>query len=149
MKKNIVTVVISLAVGFLLANSYINEYGSSLDIISVFNENNRNAFLIQQGVYSTFESMEENTSEISDYIYSVIDGMYYVYIGMTLDSENVIKLQEHYKVRNINTIVKETNLSDSDFVLFLEQCDSILRETGSSETIDELVKQVLSKYQGG
>ncbi len=145
MKKYILTIITSLLVGFLLSFYMIKEYENT-DIFPVFNES-VTAYLIQQGVYSSMESMQENTSHLSDYIYSVIDNMYYVYIGVSLDGENVAKIQKYYKDEGINTIVKTTTLTNQDFIQLLRQYDMVLKSTVDEYTIKEICKQVLSKYQ--
>ena len=146
MKKYILTIIVSLSVGFLLSNYMIKEYGSTPLTLPVFNET-KTAYLIQQGVYSTEESMQNNTSNLSDYIYSNIDGMFYVYVAMTMDEENISKLQEYYTEKGINTIVKTTTLTVSSFITSLSQYDTVLKQTDDSSTIKEICKQVLSKYK--
>lgn len=145
MKKYLLTVIVSLLVGFLLSFYMLKEYEKT-DIFPVFNES-ETAYLIQQGVYSSMESMQENTTHLTDYIYSVIDDMYYVYIGISLDSSNVNKLQEYYKNKDINTIIKTTTLTDQEFIETLRQYDMVLNNTSDEETIKEICKQVLSKYK--
>ena len=145
MKKYLLTIIISLLVGFLLSFYMLKEYQKT-DIFPVFNES-ETAYLIQQGVYSSMESMQENTTHLTDYIYSVIDDMYYVYIGISLDSSNVNKLQEYYKNKDINTIIKTTTLTDQEFIETLRQYDMVLNNTSDEDTIKEICKQVLSKYK--
>jgi len=145
MKKYLLTIIISLLVGFLLSFYMLKEY-ESIDIIPVFNTK-ETAYLVQQGVYSSMESMQENTSHLTDYIYSVIDNMYYVYIGISLESDNVEKIQEYYKNKDINTIIKTTTISDNDLINSLKQYDIVLKETDEEETIKEIIKQTLSKYK--
>ena len=145
MKKYLLTIIVSLLVGFLLSFYMLKEYEKT-DIFPVFNES-ETAYLIQQGVYSSMESMQENTTHLTDYIYSVIDDMYYVYIGISLDSSNINKLQEYYKSKDINTIIKTTTLTDQEFIETLRQYDMVLNNTSDEDTIKEICKQVLSKYK--
>lgn len=145
MKKYLTTIIISILVGFLLSYYMLKEY-ESVDIIPVFNVK-ETAYLVQQGVYSSMESMQENTSSLTDYIYSVIDNMYYVYIGISLESDNVNKIQEYYKTKDINTIIKTTTISDTELLNSLRQYDMVLKETNEEETIKEIIKQTLSKYK--
>ena len=145
MKKYLLTIIVSLLIGFLLSFYMIKEYDKT-DIFPVFNES-ETAYLIQQGVYSSMESMQENTTHLTDYIYSVIDNMYYVYIGVTLDSNNISKIQEYYKDNNIDTIIKTTTLTDKDLINTLRQYDMVLNNTNDKDTIKEICKQILSKYK--
>ncbi len=145
MKKYLLTIIASLLVGFLLSFYILKEYEKT-DIFPVFNES-ETAYLIQQGVYSSMESMQENTTHLTDYIYSVIDNMYYVYIGISLDSSNVDKIQKYYQSKDIDTIVKTTTLTDQEFIASLRQYDMVLNNTDDEDTIKEICKQVLSKYK--
>ena len=142
MKKYILTIFISLLVGFLLSNYKIKEYDSS--IISVFNDK-KTVYLIQQGVYSSLDSMKENTSNLSEYIYTNVDNLYYVYVGITFDIENTNKIQQIY---DFETIVKNNVITDSELIKYIEKYDLILKETNDKNTIKEIVKNVLKKYKG-
>ena len=145
MKKYLTTIIISILVGFLLSYYMLKEY-ESVNIIPVFNVK-ETAYLVQQGVYSSMESMQENTSSLTDYIYSVIDNMYYVYIGISLESDNVSKIQDYYKNKGINTIIKTTTISDNELIDSLRQYDMLLQGTTEEEAIKEVIKQTLSKYK--
>ncbi len=145
MKKYLTTIIISILVGFLLSYYMLKEY-ESVNIIPVFNVK-ETAYLVQQGVYSSMESMQENTSSLTDYIYSVIDNMYYVYIGISLESDNVSKIQDYYKNKGINTIIKTTTISDNELIDSLRQYDMLLQGTEEEEAIKEVIKQTLSKYK--
>ena len=114
MKKYFLTIVISLLIGFLLSNYMIKEYDSS---ILVFNEK-KTVYLIQQGVYSSIDSMKNNTSKLTDYIY------------------------------DFDTFVKTTTINDQDLISYIEKYDLILKQTNDTETIGEIVKNVLKKYKG-
>ena len=142
MKKYILTIFISLLVGFLLSNYIIKEYDSSS--ISVFNDK-KTVYLIQQGVYSSLDSMKENTSNLSEYIYTNVDNLYYVYVGITFDIENTNKIQQIY---DFETIVKNNVITDSELIKYIEKYDLILKETNDKNTIKEIVKNVLKKYKG-
>lgn len=146
MKKYLLTILTSLLVGFFLSNYIIKMYGEASISIPTFNQS-ETIYLIQQGVYSSYESMQSNTSNISDYIYSNIDGMFYVYIAMTMDLDNVTKLQTYYEEKGINTIVKTTTTTDYEFITSLNQYDTILKQTNDNQTIKEICKLVLSKYK--
>ena len=142
MKKYILTIIISLLVGIFLSNYVIKEYDS--DILSTFSEK-KTLYLVQQGVYSSIDSMKENTSNLNEYIYSNIDNLYYVYVGITLDVENASKIQNVY---DMETIIKTNVISDKELIEYIEKFDIVLKETNDKETIKEITKQVLKKYKG-
>ncbi len=143
MKKYLFTIIISLLVGFFLSNFMIKEYDS--DIMSVFKKDTT-LYMIQTGVYSNIDSMKENTSNIDEYIYSIKDNLYYVYIGLTLDLENASKIQSCYK--GVDSIIKKSIISDEDLINYIEKYDLVLKETNDTQTIKEITKQVIKKYKG-
>ena len=145
MRKYMLTIIISLLAGFLLSKYMLRQY--SKPILTVFSEA-KTAYLIQQGVYSSYESMLKNTSHLSDYIYSNVDSMYYAYIAMTLDNDNVPKLQQYYRDKNIDTIVKTTTINNKDVINYISQYDAILKQTDDKDAIKGIIKQVLVKYKG-
>ena len=145
MKRYLLTIIGSLLVGFLLSNYMLKQYDKPL--LPVFGET-KTAYLIQQGVYSSYDSMVKNTSNLTDYIYSNVDNMYYVYVAMTLDSDNISKLQQYYHDKNVDTIVKTITLNNKDMVNFIMQYDVVLKQTNDKATIKEIIKQVLIKYKG-
>lgn len=147
MKKYIITILTSLLIGFFLSNYILKKYEQDPISLPIFNET-ETAYLIQQGVYSSFESMQNNTTNLTDYIYANIDGMFYVYIGMTLNEDNANKLQNYYKEKGITTILKTTTLTNTDLINSIKTYDTILNQTTDSTTIKEICKQILSKYKG-
>lgn len=147
MKKYFVTIIISLLVGFLLANFLLKQYDSTINIIPTFKQN-QTVYLVQQGVYSSIESMQENTKRINYYVYTLKDGYYYVYIGMSLDSEIIKKIQNYYTDLKIETIIKTITMNNNDFITTLNQTDQILKETEDKDTIKEVINQILKKYEG-
>ena len=66
MKKYFVTIIISLLIGFLLANFMLRQYDSTVKVIPTFKQN-ETIYLVQQGVYSSLESMKDNTKKLNYY----------------------------------------------------------------------------------
>lgn len=145
MKKYLLTIIISLLVGFLLSNYMVKQYDKEITLPTF--GNSETVYLIQQGVYSSMDSMQENTKGVPYYIYTLNDNYYYVYIGLTMSLDNVIKIQKYYKDLNIETIVKNMNSSNREFLTSLKTYDELLSKTEDKDTIKEVIKQGLSKYQ--
>ena len=145
-KKYLLTIIVSLLVGFLLSSFMLKQYDINTNIIPSY-KGSETVYLVQQGVYSSQESMQNNTKNIPYYIYTLDNNLYYVYIGMSLKPDNITKIQNYYKDLNIETIVKSITLTDSEFLSTLKQCDELLEKTDDKDTIKEVIKQVLSKYE--
>lgn len=145
-KKNIVTVFLALLVGLLLGRFVLNQYEFEGKIVPTMNIS-KSAYFIQQGVYSSKESMESNVTNFPYYIYMINDDKYYVYIGITFLEENMNKIKGYYEQKGYITYVKEINISNDDFITVLEQYDSLLKESTDSEVIGTVCSQVLNKYE--
>lgn len=136
----------ALITGLILGRFVLNQYDFNGKIISTINTS-KSAYFIQQGVYSSKDSMEQNVTDVPYYIYMIDDNKYYVYIGITFLEENMDKIKGYYKQKGYNTYVKEINISNDDFITVLEQYDSLLKESNDSEVIGMICSQVLNKYE--
>ena len=146
MKKYIVTILGSIVVGYFLASFLFKQYDYDDNIKTVFSSDTK-VYLIQQGVYSSLESMKENMIGFNYYIYSYENYKYYTYIAITKSLENLEKLKGYYKSLGYSIYVKEIDINSSDYINILDQYDNLLSTTDKKETIDAIMMQVLSKYE--
>ena len=86
MKKYLFTFIIALIVGFFLSNLFLKQY-NGFDGIKVSGTGEK-LYFIQYGVFSSLESLEENTINLQNYVYNEKDDLYYVYVGITGLKEN-------------------------------------------------------------
>lgn len=147
MKKIIFSLISAIIVGFLFGKFMFSQYDYKSNIKTVFNEKNEKVYFIQQGVYSSIESMEKNVTDFTHYIYDEIDGKYYVYVGITKLDENVSKLKDYFKNMGYIIYVKEFNVDNSEFLKALETHDELLLQTTDSKAIKTIQNQILSKYE--
>lgn len=145
MKKYFFPVVTSFIIGTIMAFFLISRYENA-SVITV-SKNAKELYYIQRGVYSNKDSMEENMSSFSYYIYNVEDNKYYVYVGITANYDNALKIKNYYKKQGYDTYVKTRITDNESFVTILSQYDEILKSTNDDETITTICNQVLSKYE--
>lgn len=146
MKKYITTFLVALIIGLVIGRFVLNQYTFEGRIVSTFNTGEK-VYFIQQGVYSSKENMESGTKTLPYYIYNIEDNKYYVYIGITENSENVDKIKGYYDNLGYITYVKEFNINNNDFITVLRQYDSLLKESEDLEVIGTICSQVLNKYE--
>lgn len=146
MKKYLTTFLSALIIGLLIGRFILNQYTFEGRIVSTFN-NGDEVYFIQYGVYSTKESMEESTTSLPYYIYSIEDSKYYVYVGITENEENAQKIKGYYEDLGYIIYVKEFNINNNNFMTVLRQYDSLLKESSDSEVIKTICSQVLNKYE--
>lgn len=146
MKKYITTFILALTIGLIIGRFILNQYTFEGKIVSTFNKQEK-AYFIQQGVYSSKESMESATTSLPYYVYSVEDNKYYVYSGITLNLENVDKIKGYYESLGYTTYVKEIFINNNDFIIVLNQYDLLLKETEDKQVIGTICSQILTKYE--
>ena len=145
MKKYLFTFLIALVIGFFLSNFFINQY-DDFKGIKVSNKGIE-LYFIQYGVFSSLESMEDNTISLQNYVYNNVDNLYYVYIGITKTKENSEKIMNYYKTLGYETIVKKYIISNDDFINLIENYDNVLKETTDNTAIASIINQGLIKYE--
>ena len=146
MKKNIIIcTIISIIIGIVLGNNIYKGYEKENQ--AVFSENEKKIiYLIQYGVYSSNESMIQNTKKLSNYFYYEENGKFHVLIGITGKKELNDKIVKAYNISS-DTYIKEKEINNTTFIETLNQYDGLIKETENQNTIINAEKQVLSKYE--
>ena len=145
--KIIIPTILSILIGGYLGYLIFNQYKYNNSDVATFNEGNIPIYFLQQGVYSSIESMNENTNEISDYIYFKEDNKYKVYIGITTNKDNVEKITNIFKDKNYDIYTKEINIEDKAFIEKLKQYDELIKASEDQNVILGLLKQILNEYE--
>lgn len=141
MKKIIWVIVLAILTGIGFSLFIFKKYEAH----AVSKEINK-IYFFQQGVYSNYNNMVKNTEKLEGYTYEKKDSKYYVYVCFTMDKENISKIEEYFKSLNYSVIVKEKDLSNYKFINILEQYDYLLEKVKRPETIKNICKQLVVKY---
>lgn len=116
------------------------------DTSYVFNENKKLYFL-EEGVYSTKESLESNTKDINPKLVIQDDNKYHVYVGITSDFRNVSKIKKMYKDKGYSVYEKEIEVDNSEFTANISQFDILLESSKNDSDISTIEEVVLSNYE--
>lgn len=112
----------------------------------VITEVSHNAYAIQYGVYTNPETLTSILSDLDNYVVSMEDGKYYVYLGFTTDYKNLSKIRKMYKENGTEVYVRELYIDNIEFVSSLEQYDVLLESVTGEEDIISVNKAILSSY---
>lgn len=146
-KKVIVPIFLALFIGSFLGFFLFRQYDKE-EIAPVSKaEDSKEVYFLQVGVYSTKESMEENTKKIPNYIYQESENKYYVYVGMSLNEKNANKLKEFFIANGYNIYVKKFTITSTAFLTVLEQYDIMLEQAPDTSSYSAICGQVLAKYE--
>ena len=106
-----------------------------------------NVYFLQQGVYSSYDSMAENVEHLEQYLYREEEGKYYVYFGITSKEENAEKVKNTYEQEGTTVYIKAMPLSNEDFLSNLVQYDILLSSSDTKSEIDSVLKAILASYR--
>lgn len=143
MKKTMFLAVVFVILGAVCGN-YL--YKNAPDSVSVFRESSKFYFL-QEGIYSSKDIMMENVGDLSNKLVVLKDNQYYVYVGITLDKNNVDKIKKIYEDMGYQIYVQEIELDSEEFISNVSQFDLLVAEADSTDDILSVEEVVLANYE--
>ena len=146
MKKYLLTFLVALIIGFFLSAFFLKQY-DNFEGIKVVSSTGENLYFIQYGVFSSLESLEDNTINLQNYVYNKKDNLYYVYVGITKLDENAKKIVNYYKNLGYDAIIKEFSITNKEFLELLVNYDEVLKNTEDQTVIASIINQTLIKYE--
>lgn len=139
MKKIIVYLLVTSGIGLLLSYYMFMQYDVEEAMSNV-----ETVYLLETGIYSNVDEMKNNT-KFTYYIYSEeVDGIH-TYVAITKDNKD--KLINYYQNQNIIVTPKEITITNKTFLETLKQYDDLLKTTEETKIIENIIYQVLSKYE--
>ena len=145
MKKYLLTIIISLLVGFLLSIFLLKQY-DDFKGITVYKEGEL-LYFVEYGVFNDYDDMEKNTINLENYIYQINNNKYYVYIGITKNNEVLSKMINYYKSLGYDTKTKKFYITNNKFVSVIKNYDEVLLLTDDNVVMGEVISQGLNSYE--
>ena len=143
MKYNfLIPILTAILLGYLCASFVLVKYDNSTEIT-----NNKKVYFIQRGVYKNIESSKDDLVNIPNKLVIKEDDKYYVYIGITYTRKMADKINKIYKDNNIDTYIKEKNITNKEFLLELEQYDILLKNSKNKEEIESVLETIIATYE--
>lgn len=144
MRKTIIIALICTILGSIFGlNLYRTSYTS---IVRAFNEEHLYYFL-QEGVYSSEESLRESIKELEHKVIEKTNDKYYVYVAITKNQEVAEKIKKIYKQKNIDLYQKEKVVKNEEFLNNVTQFDLLIKECKTEEEILAIEEVVLANYE--
>ena len=143
MKKLIIKSFIFISIGFLLGNMIFDnnkEFFRKMKSTDTY-------YFLQEGVYSDYNSLQNNISTIPEKIIEEQQDKYYVYVGITKDKTVAELLKNIYEKKGIKIYQKEKNISSREFSENVNQFDWLMKETEDEDQILMIEKIVLANYE--
>lgn len=135
----------SLIIGSLFAYFIISNYENA-EAVTV-SKDAQTLYYAKAGEFSTKQEMEEKMKNLENYIYSVEDNMYCVYVGITTNQKNFEKIKGYYEKKLYDISEKQKITDNNQFIQILNQYDNLLSKTDDEKSISVIENQVLAKYE--
>lgn len=141
--KMIIPIIVSILLGYFFGNIIFKEYRKNVG--DVFSEK-EGVYFLQQGVYSSIKSLEEHTKSLQNYIYEKDGDFYRVYVALTKDYENALKMEELYEELGNDIYIRESSLKNKKFSNILSQYDNLIKDANDNNLLI-IAKEILVKYK--
>ena len=135
-------ILFALLIGAVFSNLLISSYQEEMVMKS-----EGNVYLLQYGIYTTKEVLNENIKKLTDYIVYEKDNKYYVYLGIFVNYENAYKVSELLENSNIYTYIKNDYLGDSNLIKKLNILDEKMTNLKKEHEIKSLNREMLDLYK--
>ena len=145
MKKTLKISIFSIALGTIAGIILNNTYKEKLS--NSFLNEEKTYYFIQEGVYSSTSSMQENTKDLLVKTVDSKNDKQYVYLGITRDEKNAKKLKEIYENKGYQIYIKEQTLSNEEFYNNVTQFDILINSTNKESEILTIEEVVLANYE--
>ena len=142
MKKGfIIPLFISIVLGFVSAQIIYSEYKKKDEEVKY------NTYILQSGVYTSTERMDEDLVNLDKYLVVNENDKYYVYLAMTTEEVIANRLKNIYEEKGIDIYIKKVNINNIEFVSNLEQYDILLSGSTDNDSLMAINEVVLSSYE--
>ena len=135
-------ILFAVLIGAVFSNLLISSYQEETVMKS-----EGNVYLLQYGIYTTKEVLNENIKKLTDYIVYEKDNKYYVYLGIFVNYENAYKVSELLENSNIYTYIKNDYLGDSNLIKKLNILDEKMTDLKKEHEIKSLNREMLDLYK--
>ena len=143
MKKIILKGILFVIIGFFLGEVI---FGNTKDYLKRLKKMDTYYFL-QEGVYSTKESLQRNIENLTHKTIDYQDNQYYVYVGITKDEKVLDTLKNIYEKKGYSLYIKEKDLSSEEFSENVNQFDLLIKNTEEEDQILTIERVVLANYE--
>lgn len=139
-KKFLLSILIAVILGISTAKVVYSK-------TNISKEDKNDIYFLQLGVYSSINSMEEDTKKVDNKLVLKEDNKYYVYVAISKYKDNLNKISKLYNNLGYNLYIKPRRVVNQEFLLNLEQFDKLLKTSTALEEINTINSVVLSSYE--
>lgn len=144
MRKNFIILLVVIIMG-VFSGKFI--YDKINDVYAFSTKNEQIAYFLQLGIYSSEESMNSDTNSITNKLVIKKNNNYYVYVGISMNKDNLKKVCSLYQKLGYNLYFDEVYIDNKEYLYNLEQFDLLLAKAKSNDEIESINSVILSSYE--
>ena len=133
---------IAIILGTICGKIVYKQYNGSKKIAKDYQE----LYFLQEGVYNSKESLDNNTKDINPKLVVNKDKKYYVYVGITKDLYNASKIKRFYRKKGYKIYNKVKKVNNKEFVNNVNEFDILMMNANNSD-IFVIEEVILSNYK--
>lgn len=146
MKKVLIIILCCILLGSFFALKIYKDYRSEIKSNPTYSQQ-ETIYFLQIGAYESSSNVERITKSLPNYYIETNGDLYYIYVAMVKDKNNIKKIKAFYKVFGNNIYVKEKTISNSEFINMLTTYENIVLSTEKKEVVYTIYKELFNKYK--
>lgn len=145
MKKYVLWTLFALISGALLGKITFDKY-EKIDVKNTI-KIDTNVYALKYKTYLSVEEMKDDITNIDRYIYIQKDDKVTAYVAISKDKENINKINDIYKVKNIFLTKEIININNDEFIQNLSEYEKLLSVAEDEKSLLIIENQILSCYE--
>lgn len=145
MKKYVLWTLFALISGALLGKITFDKY-EKIDVKNTI-KIDTNVYALKYKTYLSVEEMKDDITNIDRYIYIQKDDKVTAYVAISNDKENINKINDIYKVKNIFLTKEIININNDEFIQNLSEYEKLLSVAEDEKSLLIIENQILSCYE--
>jgi len=142
--KRYMPILMAVLVGIIFGNLIFDSYETEQVMTS-----NSNVYMLQYGAYTSKSVMNENIKDLDKDIYITVfqNSVYYVYLGITTNYDNALRIKKIYDEKGIFLYIKDNYVGNSQFVNRIKELDYLIESEKDDFNIISNIKKGLFLYK--
>lgn len=141
MKKNIIMVIITLAIGIIFTTFILNKK-------DIYAKSEYNVFAFQVGAYENYDNAKDYAQKLPSSLIVKEDNLYKIYVAMYRNIDIVNKMIVYFENNGINIYLKNIKIS-RDFSDRLNNYEDFIINSEDEKVYNKINQSILNCYEEG
>lgn len=139
MKKNIIMVIITLAIGVLFTTFILNKE-------DIYAKSEYNVFAFQAGAYENYDKAKEYSQKLPSSLIVKENNLYKIYVAIYRNIDIVNKMIVYFENNGINIYLKNVKIN-SNFASRLDNYEDFIINSEDEKVYNKINQSILNTYE--